>query len=185
MLSIHLAEFPTLYSERLVLRRIEKEDAPALLILRSDEVVMKYADQDKMKSIDEALKKVQLYATEFETRETIQWGISLKENKEVLIGSICLWNIQLNHYRAEIGYMLMPEFHRKGLMQEAISEVIQFAFKTLGFHSIEAQVNPFNEASIKILEKNGFVKEGHFRENYYYDGKFTDTAVYSLIKKIL
>jgi ribosomal-protein-alanine N-acetyltransferase len=48
-------------------------------------------------------------------------------------------------------------------------------------HSIEAHVNPNNIASIKLLEKNGFIREAYFKEDYFYDGKFLDTAVYSLL----
>jgi ribosomal-protein-alanine N-acetyltransferase len=48
-------------------------------------------------------------------------------------------------------------------------------------HSVEANVNPANNSSIKLLKKNKFVKEAHYKENYFYDGKFLDSAVYSLL----
>ena len=50
-------------------------------------------------------------------------------------------------------------------------------------HSIEGNVNPNNAASIKLLEQNGFVKEAHFKENWLHNGKYLDTAIYSLVSK--
>ena len=85
------------------------------------------------------------------------------------------------HYRAEIGYMLNPAYQGKGIMSEALSIIIQYGFNNIGLHSIEANANPANQASIKLLEKIGFVREGYFKENYYFNGNFLDSAIYSLI----
>ncbi len=107
--------------------------------------------------------------------------MSLKETN-VLIGTIGFWRGTPEHFRSEIGYVMLPAFHSKGLMQEAIAAAIDYAWSSMGLHSIEAQVNPDNQASIRLLERNGFVREGYYRENYFYAGKFMDTGVYSLIK---
>jgi ribosomal-protein-alanine N-acetyltransferase len=66
-------------------------------------------------------------------------------------------------------------------MQEALLKVINYGFKVINLHSIEANVNPGNAASIKLLEKNKFVREAYFKENYFYNGKFLDTVIYSLL----
>jgi ribosomal-protein-alanine N-acetyltransferase len=68
-------------------------------------------------------------------------------------------------------------------MSEAVNAAIDYGFNTMKLHSIEAQTNPHNEASIGLLKKVGFVQEALFRENYYFDGKFLDTPVFSLINK--
>lgn len=112
--------------------------------------------------------------------EGITWAITLKEDTK-LIGTICFWNIQKEHYRAEIGYVLHPDFQRKGIMQEAIAEVIKFGFQVMKLHSIEANTNPNNTSSIRLLERNKFIREGYFRENYFYNGKFYDSVVYALL----
>lgn len=85
------------------------------------------------------------------------------------------------HYRAEIGYSLLPDYWSKGYMAEAARCAIDYGFSMLNFHSIEANVNPNNAASIRLLEKMNFVREAYFRENFYYDGKFLDSAIYSLL----
>ncbi|HUM46715.1 MAG TPA: GNAT family protein, partial [Chitinophagales bacterium] len=85
------------------------------------------------------------------------------------------------HFRAEIGYSLLPGYWGRGIMLESITAVIRFGFEILKLHSIEANVNPSNIPSIKLLERSGFVKEAHFKENYYFNGKFLDSAIYSLV----
>ena len=67
-------------------------------------------------------------------------------------------------------------------MQEAMEAVLLYGFQKMKLDSVEANVNPFNAASIKLLEKNGFVREGYFRGNYYYNGKFLDSAIYALLQ---
>ena len=102
-------------------------------------------------------------------------------NLPKLIGTIGFWQIDKENYRAEIGYLLHPDQQGNGLMQEAIETVLQYGFQTMKLHSVEANVNPANIASIKLLEKKKFNKEAFFKENYYYNGKFLDTSVYSLL----
>ena len=66
-------------------------------------------------------------------------------------------------------------------MNDALQAVINYRFKSIKLHSIEANVNPANPPSIKLLEKTVFMREGYFKENYYYNGKFLDSAIYSLL----
>ncbi len=66
-------------------------------------------------------------------------------------------------------------------MQEAICIVLEYGFKTMNIHSVEANVNPDNKASITLLERNNFKREGYFKENYYFNGQFLVSAIYSLL----
>jgi ribosomal-protein-alanine N-acetyltransferase len=114
------------------------------------------------------------------TNEGINFGITIK-NSDELIGTIGLFNFKKEHHRCEIGYLLNPAFHRQGIMNEAIKEVLRFGFEKLQLHSIEAVIDPKNIASVSILEKNNFVKEAYFKEDFYYEGKFLDSEIYSLL----
>ena len=67
-------------------------------------------------------------------------------------------------------------------MKEAINAVVDYGFSILGLHSMEAQLNPENIASSAVLESTGFIKEGQLKENFYFNGKFGDTAIYSKLK---
>ncbi|MBD0287699.1 MAG: GNAT family N-acetyltransferase [Flavisolibacter sp.] len=183
MMHISFDPFPCLTTKRLTLRRVEVSDVNEVFFLRSDQSVMQYIDRAPAQSADEALQWIKHIHELERSSDAVTWAISLKENLK-LIGTICFWNIAKEHYRAEIGYVLHPYHQGKGLMQEAFEVVLDYGFRTLKLHSVEANVNPGNQASIKLLERNGFIREAYFRENYYYDGKFLDTAIYSLLTTI-
>lgn len=180
MLELNFHPFPILTTERLVLRQVTDDDAREMFFLRSDERVLKYIDREPAKSVDEALEFIRMLNNFLDNNESINWAMSLKDDPK-LVGNICFWNIQKEHYRTEIGYAMHPDFQGKGLMSEAMAAVLNYGFSDLGFHSVEANVNPDNQASINILLRNGFTREAYFKENYYYNGKFIDSAIYSLI----
>jgi len=180
MLQLNFNAFPELFTERLVLREISAADVKEVFQLRSDKNVMQFLDRPLAQSTDDAMALIQKIAAGHEKNENITWAITL-QNQPELIGTIGFWRIDKENYRAEIGYLLHPNQQGKGLMQEAIDTVLKYGFQTIKLHSVEANVNPANNASIKLLEKNKFVKEAHYKENYFYDGKFLDSAIYSLL----
>lgn len=180
MEKLNFDPFPTLVTERLVLRKIQNNDDIEIFRLRSDDRIMKFLDRPKAKSIDDARILINKINDELENNKGITWAITLKNNPK-LIGTIGYWNILIEHFRGELGYLLNFDYQGKGVMQEALSKVLDYGFKIMELHSIEANVNPGNLASIRLLERNDFIREGFFKENYYYDGRFLDTAIYSLI----
>jgi ribosomal-protein-alanine N-acetyltransferase len=182
MLNLNFNPFPTINTERLVLRQLTPDDTKAIFALRSDENVLKYTSITAPKTLDDAAAYIEKILNLQRSGEGIMWGIGLK-NEGKLIGNICIWNIARENYRAEIGYSLLSAYHGKGFMQEAIKPIINYAFNTMYLHSIEAQLSPDNLASINVLERTGFVKEAHFKDNYFKDGAFSDTLIYSLLNK--
>jgi len=141
---------------------------------------MKFIAKPKYKTMEEAREFIDRINKGISKNEWIYWGITLR-NENTLIGTICLWNISEEHFRADIGFELSPDFQGRGMMQEAMTLVLDYGFKIMKLHTIEANVNPNNLPSIKLLERNNFIREAYFKENFYYDGKFLDTAIYSLL----
>jgi ribosomal-protein-alanine N-acetyltransferase len=180
MLTVNLQPFPVLSTGRLILRRVDKKDAPEVFAMRSSPEVMKYIDRLRATSMDDALDFIQRVDDLVDNNNGITWAITLKDD-DTMIGSIGLWRIVKEHYRAEIGYMMQPSFQGKGLMNEAMIATLDYGFKELKLHSVEANVNPANAASARILEKHGFVREAYFKENFYFNGKFLDTFIFSLL----
>jgi [ribosomal protein S5]-alanine N-acetyltransferase len=178
MLVINFTPFPNLETNRLILRRLSAEDVLEIFALRSDKEVMKYIPRPLAKSIEDAQAHIALIDEKIESNEGINWAITLKDNPK-LIGIIGHYRIKPEHFRAEIGYMLLPEYQGKGIISEAIKEVVNYGFEVMKLHSIEAIIDPENNASEKVLQKNGFVKEAHLKENEYYEGRFLDTVIYS------
>ncbi|WP_313807509.1 GNAT family N-acetyltransferase [Flavobacterium sp.] len=182
MLQFDFSTFPILETERLLLRRIVIADAPQMFALRSNPEIMRYIPREMPKSIEDANAHIEFMQGLLESNECINWGICLKEDG-ILIGNIGYFRMQPENHRSEIGYMLSTDFHGKGIMQEAIEKIIEYGFKELKLHSIEAVTDPENFASWKLLEKNGFIREGHFKEDCFWQGKYLDSYVYSLLNK--
>lgn len=182
MLNINFTPFPNLETERLYLRRIVKEDVNEIFILRSNKETMKYVPRPLAKSNEDALGHITMIEEKIVNNEGINWAITLKNNPK-LIGIIGHYKIKPEHFRAEVGYMLLPEYCGKGIITEAIVEVVKYGFKIMKLHSIEAIIDPENLASEKVLLKNGFIKEAHLKENEFYEGRFLDTIIYSLLNK--
>ena len=76
-----------------------------------------------------------------------------------MIGTICLFEFADDNFKAEIGYELLPSYQGKGLMQEAVSKVLEFGFQHLGLNSIEAYTHSENQSSTRLLEKFNFTKQ--------------------------
>ena len=182
MLNPDFTVFPEISTQRLWLRKLINTDAPEILKLRSDEQVMQFIDKERAKTIEDAELFINRSNLALSANDGINWAIALKEHPETLVGSIGLWRIIKEHHRAEIGYMLNPAYWQNGIMKEALLKVIEFGFKDLQLHSIEAHINPENTASAALLTSTGFVKEAHFKENFYFNGSFRDTAIYSLLQ---
>ena len=182
MLTLNFKEFPVLTTDRLVLREHSMEDASTLFKMRTNEEVMHFIDRERPKTIEDIESFIISFNEGFKQGQHIAWIISLKENPDQMIGSVGYWRTNLANYRAEIGYMLHPDYWRKGIVSEVLQATIDFGFEQMKLHSIQANINPGNNASRQILLKHGFVKEAYFKEDYYFNGKFLDSEVYSLLK---
>ena len=180
MLSVNFSPFPVIETERLLLRQTTQADVNELYYLRASEEVMKYIDRPRPKSTDDILELIEKIRKMIADNEGIEWAITLKPNP-AFIGTVSFHRIIKEHYRAEIGYLLHPAYHGKGIMSEAVKAVIAYGFDTLKLHSIEAHINPENVASQILLERNHFIREAYFKEDYFWNGKFLDTAIYSLL----
>jgi ribosomal-protein-alanine N-acetyltransferase len=184
MLQLSFTVFPNLETDRLILREHTLADARSWFELRNNPEVMQYIDRDSPKDISEVEEYIKGLIAGFEQGESMGWAIALKDNPEQMIGNIVFWRMDFPNYRAEIGYLIAPAHWRKGLVSEALAAVIAFAFEEMTLHSIEANINPLNEASRNLLLKHGFVREAYFKEDYYFNGKFLDSEIYSLISKV-
>jgi [ribosomal protein S5]-alanine N-acetyltransferase len=181
MLSLNFSPFPEIRTERLVLRELSYADLEPMYLLRTDPRVIEHFNRAPDASLEATKSKITEILTAQEKNDAIFWVICTKEDPK-MIGNIGFWNITKEHYRAETGYLLHPDFWRKGLMKEALIAIIDHAFAVMKIHSIEANINPENSASGALLESCGFVKEAYHRENYYYNGVFYDSIIYARLQ---
>ena len=151
--------FPVLKTARLTLRQLISSDVNEIFALRSNENVNKYLDRKPSKSIDDAKIFIETINKNIQSNNSIYWAITLNDTDK-LIGTICLFDFSDDNLKAEIGYELLPDFQGKGIMQEAISKVIDFGIQHTGLNSIEAHSHSENKSSTRLLEKFNFKKNG-------------------------
>lgn len=165
-----------LETERLQLKEIGESNVEDILKIRSNEIINQFVQRNSPKNNYDALQFILTIKENTRNNQTFYWGISLKDQPN-LIGTICLWNFSEDRKVAEVGYELLPDYHRKGMMSEALSAVLNFGFNDLHLQEIVAMTNRFNENSKNLLLKHEFVLEDG-RE----DEGFPENLVFSLKK---
>ena len=164
------SSFPTLTSERLFLREISFNDANAIFELRTNPQINKYVDRKTPKTITDAVDFIKMIQDLVKNEEGIFWVITLKNTSEV-IGSIGIRHFNDDFSYAEIGYELHPDFHKKGIMSEALQTIINFSFNTFGLKTIEAFTHKNNIGSIALLEKHQFIYQPKRREEGFINNR--------------
>lgn len=177
MRGFNFTPFPVLKTENLILRQIKTDDENEFYILKSDKKILKYLGY-RAKTFDEARQFLKKINEEISKNVWILWGITLK-NEDKLIGSICFWNISSDYSKAEIGYELMPDYQGKGIMQESMMAVINYGFNNMKLKTIEAFPNPENLRSVRLLERNNFIRGASFNHDNF------EQVTYTLENKII
>lgn len=117
----------------------------------------------------------------FRQKALLEWGIVLGIENRV-IGTCTLFHLDEQNRRAEIGYALAREYWGRGLMSEALTALLDYAFSTLDLNRVEADVDPRNGPSAIILERLGFEREGLFRERWLVAGEKQDSLMLGLLR---
>ncbi|MGX9807954.1 GNAT family N-acetyltransferase [Exiguobacterium acetylicum] len=176
-----LLTFPTLKTNRLVLREVLAKDAASVFDYLSDEQVVKQMGLAPFQSEADALEEIDWYVSIRRDGTGIRFGIALPEDN-VIIGSCGFLNHSERHQRAELGFELNPAYQGQGIAKEAALAVIEYGFKELSLNRIEALVLPENTASHRLLERLGFKREGLLRQYEKTRGQFDDLYMYSILR---
>jgi RimJ/RimL family protein N-acetyltransferase len=172
---------PTLRAQRVVLRELTEHDVKALFEIFSDPAVMRYWSSPPMGGPAEAQALLHNIHEGFWDRRLFQWGIALVA-EDRLVGTCTLFHVDRAHRRAEIGFALDRAHQGKGLAAEAVGRLIAFAFGELDLHRLEADADPRNARSLKLLERLGFRREGYLRERYLVGGEVQDAVFLGLLR---
>ena len=171
-----------LTTNRLHLRKITKEDAPAIFSYFSNPEVTKYYGMETLTTIEQAEHLVRHFATILEGNKGMRWAIELKE-RPGLIGTIGFNLLSIAHKRAEIGFELHPDFWGRGIVGEAVEIIVRFGFEELKLNRIGATVFIDNKASQQVLIKQGFEREGLLRQYMVQSGNAHDVYTYAKINE--
>ncbi|NVJ24578.1 MULTISPECIES: GNAT family N-acetyltransferase [Myxococcus] len=151
-----------LETERLVLRRVTREDAPFILVLVNEPAWLRFIGDRGVKTLEDAWG----YITNgpHASYERHGFGLYLVERKSdgAPLGMCGLLKRDSLEY-VDIGYALLPAYWGQGYAQEAVSATLAYAQKDLGLKRIAAIVSKDNASSIKVLERMGLRFEKYFR----------------------
>jgi RimJ/RimL family protein N-acetyltransferase len=171
-----------LWSERLELRFLTPADVAAQYAIYSDPDVMRYWSSAAWTTMQQAEESVAASIAACADGSGMRFAFTLRETGE-LIGNCTLYNFFPQNRRADVGYALARAHWGKGYMREALSCLLDHAFGPLELHRIEADIDPRNEASRRLLESLGFQREGYLRERWFVNGEICDTVMYGLLAR--
>jgi ribosomal-protein-alanine N-acetyltransferase len=127
-------------------------------------------------------RRLKRYAEDQRT-DTAYAFLIFRESDRVLVGGLTLANLRRGVAQAgSIGYWVGHRFARQGLMTAAVRTLIPMCFDTLRLHRIEAACIPSNTASVHLLEKTGFQREGYAREYLCINGVWADHLLYARLR---
>lgn len=176
------AHQPSIPTARLLLRPLRVADAEAVFAFKSDIEVTRHYGQEPHRSVDETRAWIQRRVDDHARRAVLFWAFALTGDDRA-IGAGCLWNFDAGFRCAELGYELHPSYWNRGLMTEAASAILDYAFHDLSLHRIEANPYADNEASVKLLRKLGFKEEGRLRERHFFRGQYLDQLYFALLEE--
>jgi RimJ/RimL family protein N-acetyltransferase len=155
MLNRSFTPFPILTTERLTLRQLRITDEQEIFTLRSDSEINKYLDRQLSNTIDDARNFINRVNQNINKNDSLYWAITLSD-RNLLVGTICLFGLSDENDKCEIGYELLTNFQGRGIMKDALEKVIDYAFNTIKVQKIEASIHKDNQSSIRLLEKFSF-----------------------------
>ena len=173
---------PELATPRLRLRELRADDAPALYAVHSDPRVMRYWSFPAWTQLAQAQARVRFIMDQRARGDVFAWAVADRDSDQ-LIGTIAAFALDTAQARCEIGYSLNADWHGKGLAQEALRAALAWLIDDFGLLRIEADIDPRNAASCRLVERLGFVREGVLRERWRVAGEVCDTSLYGLLAR--
>ncbi len=162
----HLS-FPNLSGKLVNLRELSMDDATTIVSLMSYDISKYLYEVPYPYKIDDALNFIKSSCDDFRLHKAITFAIDYKnklQSIQLLAGTIGIKDIDYVNKKANIGYWIGKQYQGKGIATECIKLVVNYAFDILKLEEISAYVFPENKPSIRVLEKNGFVKTREVNE---------------------
>jgi RimJ/RimL family protein N-acetyltransferase len=167
-------------TERLVLRRFRAADAETLAGYRSDPEVARYQSWDAPFSLLRAETAVANFmASDPGKAGWFQYAVERAEDK-ALIGDVAV-HLHDNVKQAEIGFTVATAYQKQGYATEAVAAVLGRLFRVQGLHKVSGECDARNKSSAALMERLGFTREGHLRQQTWIKGEWTDDLIYGLL----
>lgn len=166
-------------TERLLLRKIQADDAEMVYEWMSDSEVCKYERWEPHPSVGYSRGYILEVFDGYQSDCTYQWGIELAGK---LIGCVSIVDVNDYDQKAALGYCLARSYWSQGYATEAVKAVLNYMFVEVGLNRIEASHSVNNVASGRVLEKVGMLLEGQSKEYYYSNSGFQDSRLFGITR---
>lgn len=176
------AGLPTLRSNTLVLRAPKASDAEDVYALYCDKEATRFGYSPKMDNLDDAHTVMSQIVQLAKERTLFHWFVATLEQDRV-VGHATLFQWVRDQRRAEIGYSVRKDLWGRGIATEAVSTLLDFSFGSLQLRRVEADVDPRNHGSLRVLAKLGFEREGYLRERWELQGEIQDAVLFGLLER--
>ena len=175
------ANIPTIRTERLILRKIKGDDIEDMYEYSCNARVTEFLTWSPHPDKTYTLEYISYLQSRYRSGDFYDWAVVLKDSGK-MIGTCGFTRFDYVNNSAEIGYVLNPSYHGKGIATEAVNKVLEFGFERLSLNRIEGRYMVENTASRRVMEKCGMVFEGVRREGMLIKGKYRNIGVCSILK---
>ncbi len=172
---------PVLTTERLVLRAMSITDVDDMYDYARRSEVCEYLLWRPHPSREYTCSYLEHIQNRYAMGDFYDWAIVFRESGK-MIGTAGFTRIDAEHNRAEVGYVINPDFWGQGIAAEAVRAVIDFGFNTLSLHRIEARFMQENKASVRVMEKLGMSFEGLRRDSELVKGRYRTVGYCSILQ---
>jgi RimJ/RimL family protein N-acetyltransferase len=171
-----------LHTPRLLLRPLRDDDAEALFGIFSDAAVMRHWSSAPWTDPAQARQRIAADAAGHAAGEHLALGIVRRDDGR-LIGRCTLFDLWPSCRRAQVGYILEAPAWGRGFAAEAVRALLRHGFEALDLNRVEADIDPRNTASARLLQRLGFTREGLLRERWIVDGEVSDSEIHGLLRR--
>ncbi|MBR2336096.1 MAG: GNAT family N-acetyltransferase [Clostridia bacterium] len=176
------SEMPILTTDRFILRKLSLDDTDDMYEYAKDAGVTRFLTWSPHKDKAFTLEYLTYLQTRYKAGEFYDWAIVCKDSGK-MIGTCGFTRLDLKNDFAEIGYVINPEYHGQGIATEVVGRVIKYGFENLMLNRIECRFIEGNDASRRVMEKNGMKFEGIMRGAMLIKGDYKDIGVCAITRK--
>jgi len=173
------SHMPELKTDRLVLRKVSLDDIDDMYEYAKDADLTKYLTWSPHPDKAYTFEYVSYLQSRYKSGDFFDWAVVLDGK---MIGTCGFTRFNFQHNVGEIGYVINPDYHGRGIATEAVKEVIRFGFENLSLNRIECRFMIENSASRRVMEKNGMTFEGMLRQGMLVKGVYRDIGVCSILR---
>lgn len=177
----YFKDIPTLMTDRLILRRLQRSDAADMFEYASNPEVTRYLLWEPHMNLRYTARYLSYLQGRYRAGEFYDWAVVDKMNGK-MIGTCGFTSFDFANNSAEVGYVLNPAYWHHGIAAEALLEVLHFGFTILGFNRIEARYMNGNNDSRRVMEKVGMTFEGVARGSMFVKGRYVSIGTCSILK---